>query len=225
MKYFIRTTGVRKLDDSYKQIKYTKLININDQNPTVSFINNLHGILRYLDVSNEKGAILLEDDLELCDNFDNEINKAVKLYSDKIINFFTNPFSGMDTYESSIFTYNQCTYYPREILRELLDVMSELYYNHYKDLYTNYEMLVHEGLCKLKQTHMVYRPFLVQHKDLNSLMGHGQRKKRTIYYKKYLDLLGINLAEARFQKNIDKLQVLLNNDIERWTKEDKNERR
>lgn len=220
MKYFIRTTGVRKLDKTYKQIEYTKLLNVNDTNPTVSFINNLYGVLRYLDVTNEQGAILLEDDLELCDDFDNEINKAVKLYPNKIINFFSNPFNGMDTYECSLFTYNQCTYYPKEILKDLCDVMSKLYYNDYKEYYTNYELLVHDGLCKLKQTHMVYRPFLVQHKDLNSLMGHNNKKKRTIYYKNYLDKLHITLAEARWQKNIDKLTILLQEDVERWTKEE-----
>lgn len=72
LKVFIRTTGERKLDKSIEEElkgNYTLLID-KEHKPIDSFIEQLKTISNY-------DAILLEDDVILCKDFLNEVNKVI----------------------------------------------------------------------------------------------------------------------------------------------------
>jgi len=77
IKYYVRTTGERefKYDLEYETI--TDAVN----KPVQAFIEALYKI-------SSSNAVLLEDDLVLCNNFKEEIEKVIEQYPIDIINFF-----------------------------------------------------------------------------------------------------------------------------------------
>lgn len=197
IKYFVRTTGERALDDSFSQIEYILLVD-KDHRPVESFIEQLEIISKY-------DAVLLEDDVQLCKGFDKKIESIIKQYPDRIINFFTRPWEYFKTKESVNFSWNQCTYYPKGLAKEIASAMRVIY----KDMvenkdkldkkyltstgYIQYGRLESKALEKLGLKHIQFRPCLVQHLDYESLIGNDDGTDRTtLYFVDYLDNLKIN---------------------------------
>ena len=206
IKYYVRTTQERVIDYN---LDYTLILN-RSHKPVQSFIEALYQIA-------DSDAVLLEDDLVLCDNFKEEIEKVIAQYPDYIINFFTEPFRYFTTHKTEFFSYNQCTYYPKGVTKILADEMTKLL-DKYKT--KSWNLVEHRALINLGIVHYVYRPSLVQHKDVKSILNNGaQLNRSTIYFKDYLDKLGITLEEAYKVENREKLQEMLNEDIKQWEKE------
>ena len=205
IKYFVRTTKERQLDSSYSQIEYELLID-NEHKPVDSFIQQLELIDKY-------DSILLEDDLILCENFKDEIEKVISQYPNKIINFFTYPALYFTTRENDIFCYNQCTYYPKGISNKVAQEMKRL-----RNKYNSYDTLENRALKELKIKHIIYRPCLVQHKDINTLIqnNHKQYGRTTIFFINYLKKLSIDYSNANSEMNRQKLIESLNEDIKTW---------
>ena len=197
IKYFVRTTGERELDGSFSQIEYILLVD-KDHRPVESFIEQLEIISKY-------DAVLLEDDVQLCKGFDKRIESIVKQYPDRVINFFTRPWEYFKTKESINFSWNQCTYYPKGLAKEIASAMRVIY----KDMvenkdkldkkyltstgYIQYGRLESKALEKLGLKHIQFRPCLVQHLDYESLIGNDDGTDRTtLYFVDYLDNLKIN---------------------------------
>lgn len=198
LKFFVRTTKERQLDSSYSQIGYELLIDT-EHKPTDSFIEQLEIISDY-------DAVLLEDDLILCDNFKEEIEKVINKYPHKIINFFTYPTHYFVTKETNIFCYNQCTYYPKGISSVVAQEMKKL-----RNKYNAYDTLENRALKELNMTHIAYRPCLVQHIDVNSFIQkqHHGGLRRSIYFIDYLKELGITYKDAVKNENQIKLKNLM----------------
>lgn len=197
IKYFVRTTGERELDGSFSQIEYILLVD-KDHRPVESFIEQLEIISKY-------DAVLLEDDVQLCKGFDKRIESIIKQYPDRVINFFTRPWEYFKTKESINFSWNQCTYYPKGLAKEIASAMRVIY----KDMVENkdkldkkyltstgciqYGRLESKALEKLGLKHIQFRPCLVQHLDYESLIGNDDGTDRTtLYFVDYLDNLKIN---------------------------------
>ena len=197
IKYFVRTTGERELDGSFSQIEYILLVD-KDHRPVESFIEQLERISKY-------DAVLLEDDVQLCKGFDKKIKAIIKQYPDRVINFFTRPWEYFKTKESINFSWNQCTYYPKGLAKEIASAMRVIY----KDMvenkdkldkkyltstgYIQYGRLESKALEKLGLKHIQFRPCLVQHLDYESLIGNDDGTDRTtLYFVDYLDNLKIN---------------------------------
>ena len=202
IKYFVRTIPERMFN--YSGIEYTSLIDYNHQ-PVQSFINQLELISEY-------DSVLLEDDLILCKNFKEEIEKIITQYPDRIINFYSRPRFYFKTEETFDFRYNQCTYYPKGIAKILATKMKELLPRFSKDqrLWSVVERL---ALRELNIKHIIYRPCLVQHPDDNSALGSHDPKKlnySTIFFKDYLDELGVDYEDAnapQVQKQLEHLKL------------------
>lgn len=201
IKYFIRTTGERVLDSSIsKELgeDYTLLIDT-EHKPTKSFIEHLEIISDY-------DAVLLEDDVILCKNFKNRIEKVISEYPDNVINFFTRPKLYFKTvFSKNSFNFNQCTYYPKNISKLISKEM--LKYINWKQ---GYDVLENFALINLKIPHLQYRPCLVQHIDDNSLQSFKYLEpRRSPYFIDYLDELGISYEEASKADNQIKLRNLM----------------
>lgn len=209
MKYYVRTTLERKLDETYSQIEYELLID-KEHKPVESFI-------KQLEIISEEDSVLLEDDLILCKNFKERIESVITQFPDKIINFFTCPSSYFKTREFKTFAWNQCTYYPKGVSKKLATAMREVRESRDKsEGELQYDVLESQGLKKLGLTHIQYRPCLVQHLDGKSLIGNRTSGRMTIYFIDYLDELNIFYEEAKDQKNKLKLKYkLLNTKRER----------
>ena len=104
------------------------------------------------------------------------------------------------------FCWNQCIYYPNEILKKLAVEMRTQYELHPLQAHDEVENI---ALNKLGIENLVYRPCLVQHLDNGSLVGNGKNYRRTKYFIDYLDELGIDYENANRIDNRINLSRLL----------------
>lgn len=201
VKYFVRTTLERQLDNSYSQIEY-ELLADTEHNPVKSFIDQLE----YLGTL-ECDVVLLEDDLILCNEFKTKIEKVIKKYKNNIIQFFTLPSTYFTTHiTDDTFKFNQCTYYPKGVLSKIANYMRK----HSNDKFPyGYDTIESWALKEYQLTYVVYRPCLVQHIDYKSLISKCNGR-RTPYFIDYLDGLNISYVDAAKPENKQKLIDLMN---------------
>lgn len=205
IKYFVRTTGERTLDESFSQIEYELLIDKDHKFPNI-FVEQLRAI-------NEYDAVLMEDDIILCKDFDNRIKEVISKFSKDIINFFTLPMKylppiSFPTYARNC--YNQCMYFPKGVAGKIVDIIEKYHINNGKNTPERMIKLVKRRNPRL--TIVNYRPCLVQHIDDNSLIGNDSRvgQRRSPYFIDYLDELGIDYSEAHNPINEQRLINLMN---------------
>ena len=202
--YFVRTTNERQLDDSYSQIEYELLVDI-EHKPVKSFIEQL-------EIMNNYDSVLLEDDLILCKNFKERIEEVINKNPNIIINFFNAPTIYQDIKIDNNFSFQQCRYFPKG--------SCAIFINELKSFINKSKVC--PCLNKIAQEHnlkiMQYRPCLVQHLDNSSLVNNKYGCRRTFYFIDYLDELGINYDEAVKVENQVKLRTLMNEKFERINK-------
>ena len=198
LKFYVRTTLERQLDSSYSQIEYELLVDT-EHKPIESFIEQLEQISGY-------DSVLLEDDLILCKDFKNRIEEVINKYPNKIINFFYHQDEYYQTRESTEYSNNQCTYYPKGIGKLIAKEMKNFI------TYSNqYSWIENLALNKLNITHIQYRPCLVQHLDSDSLIQKHKiiRPRITPYFIDYLEELNIPYEEACEPENKQRLIALM----------------
>ena len=197
-KYYIRTTGERILDESYNQIPYTKLVD-KDHRYVAFFIEQLE---KY----GNEDIVIIEDDCILCKNFKERIESVIAQYPNKIINFFQLPTRKyFKTHESTEYLQNQCTYYPKGLTIKLARKMREILEKNPKIRTDVCEDL---ALKELKETHVKYRPCLVQHLNFDSLLNNKVGSKRTPFFIDYLDELKLDYNNLS-KNDIKKLEMKL----------------
>lgn len=208
IKYFVRTIETSKFnyDLDYEEILDTK------HEYVMSFINALYKI-------NDYDSVLLEDDLVLCKNFKEEIEKVIFEHPNDVINFFTCPNKYFTSHYGTEFVYNQCTYYPKGLAKILADKMIELRNKIGAEHVSSYGSLEGMALRQLGFRNYRYRPCLVQHIDGISTYNNHMFTRNSIYFKDYLDELNINYDEAYKLDNKEKLSKLLERDRNIWYKD------
>lgn len=188
--FVVRTTGKREIHSTYNQIDYKKLI-YTDGKPIDDFIDSLYKI-------NDNDTVLLEDDLVLCDNFEEEVEKAIGEYPGYIINFFQEPCSYYETKVTDSIISNQCTFYPKGVAKQIADIMvteERMKQGFRRNMYSRIE---NKALSKLGLQVVQYRPHLVQHLDMNSeLFGITDHSRRSFFFIEYLKQLGLSYTECR----------------------------
>ena len=206
IKYFVRTTCERKFD--YSPLQYGKLIDYFHK-PVESFINQLFIISQY-------NSVLLEDDLILCKDFQNEIEKVINEHPNEIIQFFTDPHIWETTFKRTWpFEWNQCTYYPKGVGAVIARRMMELKEQFPEDQ-KYYSQIENQALITLGIPHLIYRPCLVQHDDRDSILGkpvYLDFRRTTPFFKDYLDEAGIKYEDAYTIENQKKLIEIRNNHL------------
>ena len=209
IKYFVRTMeGRPELLPSY----YEKIID-KEHRYVKSYIDALYQISEY-------DSVLVEDDIVLCNNFKEEIEKVIAQYPNDIINFFTTPESYFTTHYMERWNYNQCTYFPKGVSKIIADKMMEKYIPEEQcKIKQRYGSLLYLSLSDLGIKHLAYRPSLVQHIDGKSTYDSLFLQRNTIYFKDYLDKLGITMEEAFTLENRNKLKQLLKADRDIWYKD------
>lgn len=206
IRFFVRTTGERDLSE-FNKLSNVEFLYDREHKPVESFIKQLNIISEY-------NSVLLEDDVILCEDFEKKIIKAISEYPNDIINFFSSPEQFYSTHYTEKFHYNQCTYYPKGIALTIANEMNKVRFN--LPNCRQYDILEFNALRRLQICHVVYRPCLVQHKDISSLLSNGSGRW-SIYYEDYINKLGIEYREAYNRKN--DLTKLLQEDIHSWEKE------
>jgi len=209
IQYYVRTTGQRCFD--YSPLKTINLYDYKHK-PIESFIEQLEKISKY-------NSVLLEDDLVLCKNFQEEIEKAIAKFPGHVINFFEDP----DVYETTFlrsfpFEWNQCTYYPKGVAKQIALQMKKLLpkFPEGQRLYSEVENL---AMFTLQIPHVIYRPFLVQHNDIKSVLQEDRHRRDTLWFKDYLDEAGISYFEAYTPTNLKKLKDIRDKHIKECLEE------
>lgn len=190
MKYFIRTTGERTLDESFSQIEYELLVDEKHQ-PVQSMIEQLK-------IISKTNSVFLEDDVVLCKDFEKRINEVIKNHPNQIINFFFQPLqyqlSGLR--KGREFLFNQCVYYPRYIANKIAKEMEKLLKEGFK--FDQYDRLQAKAMERLGLDFYSYRPMLVQHKYTKSLLHNKWvNRGRTIYFIDDLEDLNLDYDNAK----------------------------
>lgn len=155
---FVLTNGVRRIDDSYKQLNY--ILHFDTENSPHSCYIKLLDIARDL----HDDILILEDDLELCVNFLQHIKEEVKKYSSYIINFFWQPMRDLKhtTIETKGFCYTQCVYYPKGMI--------DRFFKDLKEPNFSYARNIRQALEKNNIPFVQVRPHYVQHIGDKSLI-------------------------------------------------------
>lgn len=193
MKYYVRTTGDRQF--SY-DINYEVLVDT-EHKPIRSFIDQL----KYI---SSDDAVLLEDDVILCKNFKERIEEVVAQHPNCVINFFEDPFIFYltETRPGIKYRYNQCTYYPKGVAKTIADKMEEIWPEYQNE--KNYDFLQSYAMDALGMSYISYRPCLVQHKHMDSIINPNLRFRSTLYFADYIDELGVDYKDVtKFKNNID----------------------
>lgn len=209
IKYYVRTTGERVLDDSFSQIQYEYLIDSEHKKGEI-LAEQLFGI-------DGDNVVLIEDDVILCKNFDQRIRRVIEDHPDDIINFFTHPRTWFESQYTTTLIYNQCTYIPQKLIAPLAAQIEQVYQDlkyQWKTTLTA-EPLMQRAIKRLGLRVYLPRPCLVQHIDDGSLLEHYRAgRRRTPYFIDYFDQLGIDNAGARDPENRKKLEELLSNQFQ-----------
>lgn len=215
MKYYIRTTGERILDESYNQIPYVKLID-KDHRYIDFFVDELERV-------GDEDCVILEDDCVLCKDFKKRIETVISQYPNKIINFFYWGQHYFKTRESDEYVQNQCTYYPKGLSKKLAIEMRKVH-KQYPDLAT--DRVENIALLNLNETHIQYRPCLVQHLNFDSLLNHAVEYHglRTPFFIDYLDKLNIdynNISEIEMKRLQREMKYHILTKRNEWLKQKK----
>ena len=194
MIFVVRTTLERELHSSFDQIKFKLLID-RDHKIKEIFIDQLRSICN-------DDVVLMEDDIILCRNFENKVKEIIDQRPNEIINFFSIP----DKYYKSDyrqFVYNQCTYYPKDIL---IDIVRFYDRSGMKGILLYPEQFIQRYL-RFKKVYTP-RPTLVQHIDNKSILDKRPVPipRRTPYFIDYLEDLGISYEEAGTEENTKRLK-------------------
>lgn len=197
LKYIVRTTLERELHSSFSQIDYELLID-KEHKVQKEFINQLESI-------SDNDVVLMEDDIILCRDFKARIEQIINEHPNEIINFFSKPF---EYYQSGYrnFSYNQCTYYPKEILKDIVNQFKVKWKHiHFSITPETYIIKYLRG----KQIY-TYRPCLVQHIDGYSVLKNVEMngRRRTPYFIDYLEDLNILYKDA--EQHIEELTDYMN---------------
>ena len=187
MKYYVRTTGERDLS-AYENLDYTPLFDY-EHKPVESFIKQMR-------IISKTNSLFMEDDIILCENFEEKVQEVVKRYPNQVINFFYQPLAYLFTgkVKGEKFLYNQCVYYPKGIAKKIADEMERLVEEGIK--WTQYDEIQAVAMKNLGIDFINYRPCLVQHIGKNSLLGNNWIfDAKTIYF--IDDLKGMNYDNAK----------------------------
>lgn len=172
----MRTTGSRELK-AYNFLDYELLIDY-EHKPIESFIKQMIYISEY-------DSIMLEDDLEFSKDFLEEVEKAIKRYPNRVINFYYMYLQFMPTrlIKGKKFLNNQCVYYPKGVAGEIAKEMQKIVNNGTDE--TQYDRIEAKAMENLGIDFISYRPMIVQHiGGTNSLLGNKWiADGRTIFFK------------------------------------------
>lgn len=206
IKYFVRTTGERTLDESFQQIDYELLVDT-EHKPVKSFIDQV----MYLTSLNCE-VVILEDDVVLCRDFKARIEKIIEDNPIDTINFFYEPNWYFESTIEKPSVWHQCVYYSINALNilntNLKHFNKDMKFKHY-DVVARFALL-NKCMCYYP------RPCLVQHLDFDSIIGNIPGNRTTPYFIDYLEDLGIDYKDAKEHK--EKLVEYKNKWFEKYAK-------
>lgn len=137
------------------------------------------------------GIVILEDDVKLCENFQERIMKAIEKRPDESISFFESACSKKPLHSEyragSRFAWMQCRYYPAKIAKILCKKEEYEYFMENWKKYTSvwsYPIDTYASVVfrRHKLKYYMQLPFLVQHLPFPSAVGNRPLNRQTKYF-------------------------------------------
>lgn len=202
MRYVVRTVSWDK-----KRLKNISILKKSIPNLEVYIDYGHDGYKSFFEVCkmiNKTGAVLLEDDIELCNNFCFEIEKIINEKGiDKVYNFFQSPKTYFKTsyVGGSSFFWMQCIYLPANLPVKIVSYHDEFKKNEPKKwIGMATDRLICYCLKKERIKYWRIRPCLVQHLDFPSVIGKRPTNRQSPYYIEILKKKGIEYNDLQFTK-------------------------
>ena len=142
--------------------------------------NAMQTFMKSIKMSQDDDCLNMEDDIILCDNFLEEVNKVIEKYPNRLITFFT--LKNVDEtkeMDGRTFCMNQCVYMPKWFNQMLLSY-SDIWLNtkRGKENPTGYDYMMADMMSKLKEKYIIAIPCLVQHMEMKSRINPKRSSKR-----------------------------------------------
>lgn len=178
----IREANVRKIQEQIPELEIVYC--------TIDNVFSAHVASFDLD-DDYDGLVMLEDDILLCKNFKERVEKLIEAHPYEVVSMFESACSKNELHSEyrpgSKFAWNQCNYYPRAICKILCDPSYMIPFIQWFDkrnepwgypidIYISYVL----GLNKIKYWMEV--PFLVQHLDFKSNFKGRPTNRQSKYF-------------------------------------------
>lgn len=138
-----------------------------------------------LDTAGFDPVVILEDDVELTDDWRTKVEEAVSHHPDHIIQFFSmrkaDQTTGSRWEPGRTFSMNQCYYLPARVAHHLLQY-SQDWAERFPEHPTGYDLLMGQWMKENKLRYWLHVPSLVQHRNWRSEINpkrSGARQSKT----------------------------------------------
>lgn len=137
--------------------------------------------VRNLELAGEDACVQLEDDIILCDDFKNKIQKAISEYPDYLIQFFSMRKKDIEVgtrFEpGGNFLMHQCYYLPKGMAKKIREY-SDKFYELTDCFFAPNDVCTREFLRENKLKYVIYCPNLVDHMEERSKVDKRRSTKR-----------------------------------------------
>lgn len=172
MKFVVRNAGERSVEHLKQEIP--ELIVIRNG------INAMEAFVDALDAVGDDAAVHLEDDIELCNDFYEKIQKIISEHPDEVIQFFSmrkeDLTVGTRMITGSRFLMGQCFYLPKGMSKKILAY--KYTWKRIKEHPTGLDTMVADYLKDNKLSYLNIVPNLVDHLPVKSLINPRRSSKR-----------------------------------------------
>lgn len=137
------------------------------------------------------GLVFLEDDVQLCKDFQNRCENLIKSRPNEVISMFESACSKRELHSEyrsgRVYQWNQCNYFPKFVCNELAKEnnvleFKEWYKKHYKVWAYPSDTYIAYVLSKMKLKYWMQVPFLVQHLDFKSTLGNRPTNRQSRFF-------------------------------------------
>lgn len=137
------------------------------------------------------GIVMLEDDIQLCNNFVQRCEDVIAQHPDNVISMFESACAKGELHSEyragSRFAWNQCNYYPKKVGRILADPkwmvpFVEWFYKRNEPWGYPIDTYIAYVLGKSKIKYWMEVPFLVQHLDMKSNFAGRSSGRQSKYF-------------------------------------------
>lgn len=136
--------------------------------------NTCTNFVNLLKLAKGKDLLLIEDDVQLCNDFTPILDDVLSQYPDTVINFHYNEKTSTTTdyHPATKYAYNQCVYFPKRIVNKLIPPCTAFIkmYPYYVNK-GDYAIQIKYGLMKCNEYFLAYEPKLVKHLNFTSTLG------------------------------------------------------
>ena len=171
MKVIIQKVEARNIDNILEQIPDAIVHTDYTGNATLGFIDSLK-------LGTGSDILKLEDDIELCDDFVNKVQKTISEYPNRVISFFTlKKINKTKELSGRTFCSSCAMFIPDRFAKGIIEFHKKGW-NKIDIHPTGYDLMFGDYLTSINEKYILTNPSLVQHKQIVSVINSRRSKYR-----------------------------------------------